>query len=215
MDEKALDQVLRVGRRMAAVPKKSVEWRPISFTKPGKRALRGALGIGFPCTQHDSPMRRLKQSAAFLQCSRDCLRGWRPSPTGRYLARIKSFGGSVVAAGSAIRAKGAQAFTPAGTGSGSGSTRACLVNTQNVLPAYSILVQTGTPRRDVDVARVTSGPTLLSCDGTQDEDTPIATATIASADNFIRLSVSKRRFKSMEPTCGRYGNLRKHERPTH
>src|SRR5438309_3640673 len=114
MDKKALDQVLRISRGMAAVPKKSVERRPISFTKSGKRTLRGGLGIAFPGTQHDGPMRRLKRSAAFLQCSRDCLRGWRESPTRRYLARIKWFGGSAVAAGSAARERNA-GVTPAAT----------------------------------------------------------------------------------------------------
>src|SRR5437763_6303677 len=91
-----------------------VERRPISFTKSGERTLRGGLGIGFPSTQHDGPMRRLKRSAAFLQCSRDCLRGWRASPTRRSLARIKSFGGSVVAAGPAARERNAD-VTPAAT----------------------------------------------------------------------------------------------------
>lgn len=54
--------------------------------------------------------------------------------------------------------------------SSSGSVRACLVKTQKVLPLRSSLAQTGTARRNVWIVRVTSGPALLSCDGTQAED---------------------------------------------
>ena len=48
--------------------------------------------------------------------------------------------------------------------------RACLVKTQNVLPVRSNLAQAGTARRNVRIVPVTSGPSLLSCDGTQAED---------------------------------------------
>jgi len=54
--------------------------------------------------------------------------------------------------------------------SSSGSVRACLVKTQNALPARSNLPQAGTARRNVCIVRVTSGPALLSCDGTHAED---------------------------------------------
>jgi hypothetical protein len=66
MDEKTLDEILCISGRMAAMPKKSVKWRPISFAKSRKCTLRGWLQIGFPRTQHDRPMRRLKRSTAFL-----------------------------------------------------------------------------------------------------------------------------------------------------
>ena len=54
--------------------------------------------------------------------------------------------------------------------SSSGSVRACLVKTQNVLSLRSSLAQAGTARRNVRIVRVTSGPALLSCDGTQAKD---------------------------------------------
>ena len=54
--------------------------------------------------------------------------------------------------------------------SGSGSVRACLVKTQNVLSVRGNLAQAGTARRNVRIVRVTCGPALLSCNGTQAED---------------------------------------------
>lgn len=41
---------------------------------------------------------------------------------------------------------------------------------QNVLSVRGNLAQAGTARRNVRIVRVTSGPALLSCDGTQAED---------------------------------------------
>jgi hypothetical protein len=41
--EKTLDQVLRISGGMAAVPKKTIKWRPIRFAKSGKRLVRGGL----------------------------------------------------------------------------------------------------------------------------------------------------------------------------
>src|SRR5215211_598891 len=98
MSEKTLDQVLRISGGMTAVAKETVKRRPIGFAKSGKRLVRGGLRFGFPGTKHYGPMRRLKRSTAFLQSSRDCLRGDRASPTRLDLARIKSHGGSVVPA---------------------------------------------------------------------------------------------------------------------
>jgi hypothetical protein len=88
---------------------------------------------------------------------------------GTLFGENKTFGGSVVATGSAARERNA-GVTPAGYSSSSGSVRACLVKTQNVLPVRSNSAQAGTARRNVRIVRVTSGPALLSYDGTQAED---------------------------------------------
>jgi hypothetical protein len=66
MSEKTLDQVLRISGGMTAVAKKTVKRWPIGFAKARKSLPRRVFRFGFPCTQNDGPMRRLKRSTAFL-----------------------------------------------------------------------------------------------------------------------------------------------------
>src|SRR6266576_139155 len=68
----------------------TVQRWPIGFAKSGEGLPGGLRRIRLPSTQYHGPMRRLKRSTAFLQSSRDCLRGDRASPTRLGFARTKS-----------------------------------------------------------------------------------------------------------------------------
>jgi hypothetical protein len=41
MSEETLDEILRISGRKTAVPKKTVKWRPIRFTKSRERLMSG------------------------------------------------------------------------------------------------------------------------------------------------------------------------------
>ncbi len=69
MLEKTLDDILRVGRRIAAAPNECVERRPIRFAKSGERFPRRFVGVGLARLQHDRPMRRLERRTSLLQRS--------------------------------------------------------------------------------------------------------------------------------------------------
>src|SRR5438045_9671427 len=60
MGKETLDDILRIGRRVAATSNKSVERWPVGFAENGERSLRGFIGAGVSGLQHDSPLRRLK-----------------------------------------------------------------------------------------------------------------------------------------------------------
>src|ERR1043166_2613872 len=66
MFEETLDDVLRIGWRIAAPPDEGVERRPIGFAENGKRPSRGFIRAGLSCLQHDGPVRRLKRRASLL-----------------------------------------------------------------------------------------------------------------------------------------------------
>ncbi len=67
MLEKTLDQILGVGRRIAAPPNECVERRPIRFAKSGERFPRRFVGVALARLQNDRPMRRLEWRTALLQ----------------------------------------------------------------------------------------------------------------------------------------------------
>ena len=74
MLEKALDQVLRVPRRMAATTHKSVERRPITLAKIGERFSCLTIRLRLARLQHDRPMRRLERRTTLLQRARNRFR---------------------------------------------------------------------------------------------------------------------------------------------
>ena len=67
MLEKTLDEILGVGRRIAAPPNECVERRPIRFAKSGERFPRRFVGVALARLQNDRPMRRLEWRTALLQ----------------------------------------------------------------------------------------------------------------------------------------------------
>src|SRR5262249_15635515 len=66
MCEETLNNVLCVGRGIAATPNKSVEWRPIGFAQNRKSLLRVLISASLSCLQHNGPVRRLKRRASLL-----------------------------------------------------------------------------------------------------------------------------------------------------
>lgn len=67
MLEKTLDEILGVGRGIAAPPNECVERRPIRFAKSGERFSRRFVGVALARLQNDRPMRRLEWRTALLQ----------------------------------------------------------------------------------------------------------------------------------------------------
>src|SRR5437867_2445406 len=114
-------------------------------------------------------MRRLKRSTAFLQRSRNCLRGCRASPTTRDFARIKSRRGSVVSAVAAARGRNARRDA-CHYSSSSGGVRSRLVKSENVRLACSDLGQINVACRDIYIMPTTARRALLACDGTQGQE---------------------------------------------
>src|SRR5438477_12742539 len=68
MGEESLDKILRLGRRVAAASHKGIKRWPIRFAKTRERVF-GCRCIGLLGAGNQSPVRRLKRSSAFLQCS--------------------------------------------------------------------------------------------------------------------------------------------------
>ena len=115
-------------------------------------------------------MRRLKRSTAFLQRSRDCLRGNRASPARLDFARIKSGGGSVVPTGGLVCGRNAGA-TPAATVPIPPGYASRLVNAENVRVACSDLTLVNVACRDICVMPTARRPLpLLSCDRTEAQE---------------------------------------------
>jgi hypothetical protein len=113
-------------------------------------------------------MRRLKRSTALLQSSRDCLRGDRSSTTRRDFARIKSRGGSVVAAVSAARGRMQAVRLPLQFQ----FRRVCfrLVKAENVRLACGDLAWISVVCRDICVMPTARRLALLSCDSTEAQE---------------------------------------------
>jgi hypothetical protein len=96
-------------------------------------------------------MRRLKRSTAFLQRSRNCLRGDRASPTRRDFARIK------------LRERAARCAEDS-------ALYSSLVKSENFRLACGDLVQINVATRDIRVMPTMPRLALLSCDGTQAQE---------------------------------------------
>ena len=70
MNKETLDDILRVGRRVATPSNECIKRWPVCFTKSGECFPRSLIGIGLACLQYDRPVRRLKRSTSLLQGSR-------------------------------------------------------------------------------------------------------------------------------------------------
>src|SRR5512132_2740049 len=69
MDEKTLDGVLRISRRIAAAPNECIKRCPVSFAKNGECFARRLNRFPSARLQNDRPMRRLERRTTLLQCS--------------------------------------------------------------------------------------------------------------------------------------------------
>src|SRR6266851_9087267 len=69
MNKETLDDILRVGRRVATPSNECIKRWPVCFTKSGECFPRSLIGIGLACLQYDRPVRRLKRSTPLLQGS--------------------------------------------------------------------------------------------------------------------------------------------------
>ena len=69
MGKKTLDKILRFGRSMTPASQKGIKGWPIRFTEIGKRFSACFCWIRLSSAQNQSPVRRLKPSSSFLQCS--------------------------------------------------------------------------------------------------------------------------------------------------
>ena len=69
MLEKALDDILRISRRIAAATEECVERWPVRFAKSGERFPRRLIRLRLARLQYDRPMRRLERRTTLLQRS--------------------------------------------------------------------------------------------------------------------------------------------------
>src|SRR6266404_2373233 len=69
MGKKTLDKILRLSRSVTSTSHKAVKRRPICFAEIGKCLSCCFCWIGVSGTQNQSPVRGLKRSSSFLQCS--------------------------------------------------------------------------------------------------------------------------------------------------
>src|SRR5438552_8647757 len=69
VSEKALDEILRVGRSITATTDEAVERRPVIATESGESSVRGASGhlAVVPASADNTPVRRPKGSSALPQ----------------------------------------------------------------------------------------------------------------------------------------------------
>ena len=67
MNKETLDDILRVGRRVATTSNECIKRWPVCFSKSGECFPRSFIRLGLACLQNDGPMRRLERRASFLQ----------------------------------------------------------------------------------------------------------------------------------------------------
>src|SRR6267378_944932 len=76
MNKETLDDILRVGRRVATPSDECVKRWPVCFTKSGECFPRRFICLGLPCLQYDGPMRRLERRPSFLQSAEHGFRSY-------------------------------------------------------------------------------------------------------------------------------------------
>jgi hypothetical protein len=67
-EQKTLDKILRFGRSMTPASQKGIKGWPIRFAEVGKR-FSGCFRWIRSSARNEGPVRRLKPSSSFLQCS--------------------------------------------------------------------------------------------------------------------------------------------------